>query len=416
MIAKDRGHVVIGNLVALAAIGGVGLMSGVALAQQGRQTGRAAVGAPARPAADPGAGEQPVIRTARHLVNPNDPAAVVNKEPITRQQLADECLARKGVEILETMIARKLVDQEIKRRHLDVTQAEVDAEITRVAQTIARTTREQWLATLAKDRGISPAQYARDIIYPSLALRKLAAPRVKVTAQDIQEAYEAEHGDRLKCRIIMCEREDKAKRAWEEVKKNPKSWETVVSQYSFDQATRAVGGMLSEPITRHAEPRNVTDAAFRDLVDGDPALGVKPQDGDISSVIQVARGDGQGEAWVIIKRESHVPAQQFKGDEKAERKRLEALIFENKVQVEIGEVFNELTRAAEIENKLTGAVKLANEQDIGVDGDVKLMSDPNRSIPVQKPATASTPGARTKAAAPPAVSAKDQQDAARLKR
>ena len=35
--------------------------------------------------------------------------------------------------------------------------------------------REDWLRTLDKERGISPVQYARDIIYPALALRKLCA-------------------------------------------------------------------------------------------------------------------------------------------------------------------------------------------------------------------------------------------------
>ena len=39
---------------------------------------------------------------------------------------------------------------------------------------------ERRLRTLAKERGISPIQYARDIIYPALALRKLAAPATEI--------------------------------------------------------------------------------------------------------------------------------------------------------------------------------------------------------------------------------------------
>ena len=66
-------------------------------------------------------------------VNPSDPIAEVNGEPITRQQLSDECIARKGEEILETLVARKLIDQALKANKMEVTSAEVDAEIDNVA-------------------------------------------------------------------------------------------------------------------------------------------------------------------------------------------------------------------------------------------------------------------------------------------
>jgi foldase protein PrsA len=358
-----------------------------------------------------------VVKTARYLVNPNDPVAVINGELITRQQLADECFVRKGIEILETMIARKLVDQEIKKRHLDVTPAEVDAEIERVAHEVAGVTREQWLAALAKDKNISPAQYARDIIYPSIALRKLAAPRVKVTPADIQEAMESRYGTKLRCRIIMVESQQKAIAIWNDLNTKKISWETAVATYSFDQATKAVGGMLSEPIARHAEPRNVTDAVFRDLVDGDPTRAAKPKDGDVSSVIELAKETGTP-AWVIFKREGVVAAQTYDKNDPKGRKLFESAIYEAKVQAEIGEVFNQLARAAAIENKLTGSLKLANEEEKSqslVDGNVKLMSDPNGAIPDQK-AKATGPAGKATVAPPSGVSAQDLKDAEKLKR
>ena len=44
-------------------------------------------------------------------INTSDPIAIVNKEVITRERLASECVARKGEEILETLISRTLIDQ-----------------------------------------------------------------------------------------------------------------------------------------------------------------------------------------------------------------------------------------------------------------------------------------------------------------
>ena len=113
---------------------------------------------------------------------------------ITRQQLADECVARKGKEILDTMIARRLIEQAMKAKKIDVTPADIDAEIEETAQRMAGVSRDVWLRTLDKERGISPVQYARDIVYPSIALKRLASPRVQVTPQDLKDAMEANFG------------------------------------------------------------------------------------------------------------------------------------------------------------------------------------------------------------------------------
>ena len=56
--------------------------------------------------------------------------------------------------------------------------ADIDQEIETVAQRYG-ISREGWLRTLDKERNISPVQYARDIIYPALALRKLCSGRVR---------------------------------------------------------------------------------------------------------------------------------------------------------------------------------------------------------------------------------------------
>src|SRR5262249_9630107 len=51
-------------------------------------------------------------------VNPTDPIAVINGSVITRAQLADECVARKGEEILETLIAKTLIEQALRAKKL----------------------------------------------------------------------------------------------------------------------------------------------------------------------------------------------------------------------------------------------------------------------------------------------------------
>ncbi len=116
----------------------------------------------------------PPVKSVAIPVNPGDAIAIVNGQNISRQQLADECVARKGKEILELLVNRTLIEQALKLRNLEVNGAEIDQEIQNVAMRFG-IGREKWLLTLEKERGITPVQYARDIVYPALALRKLCA-------------------------------------------------------------------------------------------------------------------------------------------------------------------------------------------------------------------------------------------------
>ncbi|MEA2632942.1 MAG: hypothetical protein QOE66_3161 [Chloroflexota bacterium] len=421
MIAMDRGRKIQGMVFALATLGA--LESGPAWAQSsrtapatpGRQKNAAApAAAPAMtPAQAPSAAFQqdtPGLKLTAIPVNPTDAIAIINGESITRQQLADECVIRKGEEILETLVARKLIEQGLRAQNKEVTGAEIDQEIDNVAMRVAGIGREAWLRTLAKERGISPVQYARDIIYPALALRKLAANRVQVTEKDIKDSFEAQYGDKLRVRIIMVDKLRTAQEIWEELRRNPGGFEKLAQERSMDTGSRSLGGRLAEPITRHAYPQNVSDAAFLQLVDGDPKdkdPSHKPKNGDFTGPIQVAEA-----TWVLIQREGVEPAKNVDPQDENVRKITYEAIYEVKLKEAMNEVFVGLMKAASIDNKLTGQVKLANEDllpESQTDANVQLMSQQqgNAPPPRPQPAAAGAPTPKlnipTPAAATPEV-------------
>ena len=375
MSTLDRGRKAACTLIVASAAGV--FTSPVASAQVGNYIHRKSAAPAPAATVPPAATEGPSLKEVRVPVNATDPIALVNGEVITRQQLADECVARKGQEILETLIARRLIEQEMKKRKIQITAADIDKEIDSVADTIGHVSREAWLRTLDKERGISPATYARDIIYPALALRKLAEDRVQVTDQDIKDAFEANFGPRLRCRIIMSDQVRKTNDIWEQLRKNPGGFEKIAKEVSMDTSTRANGGLLPDPIARHAYPRNVSDAAFAQLVDGDPQdknPAHKPKDGDLTGPIQVTEN-----SWIIMRREEYVPGKTGSISDPNIRNMLHAQMYDVKLKDAMNSVYEDMIKASSIDNKLTGQVKEGHEEQhadfrSGLDKNVARMS------------------------------------------
>ncbi len=252
------------------------------------------------------------------------------------------------------MISRKLVEQEARRRGITVTAEEIDREITRMARRL-NMDREQFLKTIQRERGIPPDRYARDVVWPGLVLKKIAAPHVQVTEEDIQRAYQAHYGEKVKCRWIVVDNIRTAQRVWEELRKlapkdgpivvNVGDFERMVRSWSTDAASRSLGGQI-QPIARNMAPPfdKIERAAF--------AL---QHDGEISSVIQLA-----DDAYVILMREGVIPAEDVKLEEV--RDKLEQQIYDAKLRDMVLRIFQEIKDRARVENLLTGDIKLPHSE------------------------------------------------------
>ena len=115
MIAKDRGRGWWLSAHALAALA----LGTAALAHAQQGTVRNLPVPPPAPQAkaneqfkvDPKDTNVPALKPTAIPVNPGDPIAIVNNQIISRQQLADECIAREGKKVLELLINRSLIDQ-----------------------------------------------------------------------------------------------------------------------------------------------------------------------------------------------------------------------------------------------------------------------------------------------------------------
>ncbi len=284
----------------------------------------------------------PLARAAKQA-GPQRPAsdtvlqvvARVNNEDITRNELAEECVLHYGEDVLERMTKKLLIIQECKRRNIQVTQQEINAEIHQMA-TRFKLPVDQWLKMLKEERGINPSQYSNDIIYPTLALRKIAQGQLSVTEEELRIEYEKFYGPSVKARMIACKSPELAKQLHAQVMANPSEFGAIAKNESEDDNSASVNGMVN-PIRRHLGYKEIEDAAFA------------MQKGEISSVIPVA------EQYVILKCEGHVPATNVSFQNA--KPLLEQSINESKLRAAAAGLFERLQDQANVENVFNDPAK-----------------------------------------------------------
>jgi parvulin-like peptidyl-prolyl isomerase len=286
---------------------------------------RGAAAADAKPQAAKVAKEAPMPRPERPK---HDVMAVVNGEDIRREALAAACVDRFGEETLEGMVNKRLIEHHCRNRNITVTDQELSAEIDRMAARF-KIGRQQWLQMLQKERGINEQQYTRDILWPTLALRKLAADQLQVTDQQVHEAYEAQFGESVKTRLIVTTTREEAEQLHRQLVANPDDFPRLAMQKSQDVNSASIGGLI-QPIHHHVGDLAIEQAVF--------AL----QEGQISAIIPVA------DQFAILKCEGKLPPREVPLE--SVRAELVEKIKEDKLRDVAGNLFEKLQDAATIQN------------------------------------------------------------------
>lgn len=262
--------------------------------------------------------------------------ARVNGESITFESLARECVERFGRNVLDEMVKRLIIQQECARNGITVSANEVDQEILKIAKGVGLGL-EQYYNVLA-EQNLTPLQYRRDIIWPLLALKKLAGTdeNIRITREMIQQAYEDNYGPRVKARMIRVDNIRRATEIWEKAKSSPEEFDRLARDFSMEPNSRALGGVIP-PIRRHsgAHPE-LRRAAF-----------AMSTPGEISGVIQ----EGVGRYTILQFEDYTEPVDHNMADVEAE---LYADLQQREVERMVGETFERLDKAARVDNFMTG--------------------------------------------------------------
>ncbi len=176
----------------------------------------------------------------------------------------------------------------------------------------------------------------RDVVWPTVALKKLVAERVQVTEDDLQKGFVSNYGPRVEVLAIVLNNHRQAQQVWEQARGNPTDqfFGDLAHQYSVDPISRENFGRVP-PIRRHSGRPELEKEAFS----------LKP--GELSGIIA-------SEDNYVILRCTGYTTPVVKAMDDAVRRELTKDIREKKLRAAMAVEFDRLQQGASIENFLAG--------------------------------------------------------------
>ena len=281
-----------------------------------------------------------------------DVAALIDGKPIPMPEFITACLDRHAPEVLEGMIGRTLIEIEARKRNVEVTRADLDAEVARSASLElkplpdGRPDVENFKKMIAQEQHIKFDTYLHDAVWPAVVLRKLAEPKVKVTDEELKKGFEANFGPRVRCLAIVMNNQRRANEVWAKArdKNTSENFGDLAAEYSIEPGSQALRGEVP-PIKKNGGQPQLEEEAFK----------LKP--GQLSGVIPIV------DKFVILRCEGYTePVQvdfaQVKNDIRED-------LYEKFLRREMGECYKGIQDSATIDNYLTGSRHVPRRMQLG---------------------------------------------------
>ncbi len=254
-------------------------------------------------------------------------AVLYGNIPITREEFGEYLIARHSDQ-LELLVNKRIIELACKQRGIEVTAAEVDAALVEDLKGL-KVSQKDFVTKILKHYNKSLFEWKEDVIRPKLALSKLCRNRIKVTDQDLQDAFQAYYGEKVDCRLILFPKDQ------EKIAMN-KYGDLRSSDEAFDRMAR-------EQASPTLAGKGGQIAPIGHKTTGNPdlereAFSLRP--GEVSRFIETPQG------LALLKCVKRIPPDTTKSLDK-ERPALEKEIIEKKTQLEIPNLVKELREQAQ---------------------------------------------------------------------
>ncbi len=187
--------------------------------------------------------QQPQQAGAQHPAQKTiETLAVVNGQPISRHQIADECMRRYGQDVLEDRIKKMLVLDQCRKSGIVITEKDVNDELVEKAKSFGMSG-DKYVQMLVERRGISVDRLKNDITWHDLAIRRLASQNIQITQEEINERMEFEFGPKVQVRQLVVDSVQQATQIREQLLQTPEN---------FERMGQVFGGFVKQHITEPA--------------------------------------------------------------------------------------------------------------------------------------------------------------------
>ncbi len=247
--------------------------------------------------------------------------------PVTREEFGEYLITRYGTSKLEMLVNARIILRACKAKGITATDAEVAAALDRHVKKY-QVTQEVFAKQVLKPQGSTLYQFKEDMLRPELLMSKLVREQIKATEDEIKLAYNAYHGERVECRIILYPHSEErlAMQEYAQLRDSEEAFaRKAKSQPSPSLASR--GGKLP-PIGRNTTGNEELEREMFSLNPG-----------------EVSRLVGSPQGFVLIKCDRRLPPDT--SVKMADiRAKLEAEVIDRKLRQEIPRFFADLRKEA----------------------------------------------------------------------
>ena len=247
--------------------------------------------------------------------------------PVTREDLGEYLIDRYGQKKINSLVNRKIIDHACKQLNVTVTPEEVEAAINDEMGTM-NLDRATFIKQYLKQYNMTLFEWKEDVTKPRLLLAKLSAREIRVEDADIQKAYDARYGEKVKCRFILWPKlqERFAYQVYDKIRTSEAEFDKVARSQA-STVLSAHGGFI-DPIGHGAGDDTVEKIAF------------KLRTGEVSELFTIPE---QGIA--VLRCEGRLPPDETKTFA-GEKEQLRKVVFDMKLAKMIPIVFNKLKEEA----------------------------------------------------------------------
>src|SRR5699024_5479174 len=160
-----------------------------------------------------------------------------------KDELYDLLVEQNGAQVLEGLIAEKIVDAEAKKEDIEVTDEEIEEEIEKIKEESGG---EAGFEQMLKYYGYDQEEFEENIA-TNIKIKKLIGDDISVSEEEMEAYFEQNkeqfgQEEQVKARHILVEEEDEAKDIQDKLA-NGEDFEELAKEYSKDGSSQAGGDL-----------------------------------------------------------------------------------------------------------------------------------------------------------------------------